>query len=83
MCKLSRSIPARTKTVRFRWVKQEFMEICPKYRAIRAKCGSPMDACFWCKHKFEDGEMMALAARDNRANVVLCQTCATAAKATS
>jgi len=74
--KLSRRIPARTKTVYFNWCKKDFLMMDQEYRDIRAKCGNPMDACFWCGHKFKDGEMMALAQPKKGRNKILCQDCA-------
>lgn len=73
---LTKRVPARTKTVTFCWIAREFRRIDDKYRAIRSKSRNPMDTCFWCRHKFVNGEMMALAARDKGSNVVLCQDCA-------
>jgi len=73
---LRRHQPARTKVQRFRWIKREFMEMSPRYREIRAKTRSKLDACFWCRHSFEDGEMMALASPEKGLNKVLCQNCA-------
>ena len=78
--KLSRVIPAHTKTVHFTWVDKEYTRYTEKFRQIRARCGSPLDTCFWCKHKFEDGEMMGVAARPKAGNVMLCQGCATEAR---
>lgn len=78
---LSKHIPARCKTVRFRWIKCRFMEMSHVYREIRATTSKPMDTCWWCRHSFKDGEMMALAQPERGANVVLCQSCATAAGA--
>lgn len=34
-----------------------------------------MDSCFWCRHKFDDGENMNLAAREKGLNVLLCDSC--------
>ena len=49
----------------------------PQFRAIRSKARNPMDTCFWCRHKFEDGELMALACfEEKKGNKVLCQDCA-------
>jgi hypothetical protein len=73
--KLSKRIPARTKTLEFLWITPAFMKMCEEYRAVRPK-DRPMDSCFWCKHKFENGEQMGLAARYKKGNVVLCVTCA-------
>lgn len=74
---LSKNIPARTKTVEFRWCKKDFMEMSQKYRDIR-KGMKPLDSCRWCGHKFKDGEMMALAAPEKQLNWLLCQDCAEA-----
>lgn len=77
--KLSKRVPARTKTVHFNWCKKDFTVMDQKYREIRKKHASkrsPMDACFWCGYKFMDGEMMALAQPKKGTNEVLCQSCA-------
>lgn len=74
---LSKRIPARRKTVRARWCLAEFLEMSPQFRAIRKEAGRPMDNCYWCNHPFADGEMMGLAAFEDRiGNKILCQTCA-------
>jgi len=78
--KLSRLVPAHTKTEGFCWIKSDFMVMDQRYREVRGKCRRPMDACFWCKHKFADGEMMALAGRPKAVNVILCQRCAAKAE---
>jgi hypothetical protein len=74
--KLTKRIPAHTMTAQFNWCKKDFMEIGPKYREIRSGFSDPMDACFWCGHKFADGEMMALAQLKGKRNKILCQGCA-------
>lgn len=74
--KLSRKIPARTETILFNWCKKDFLKMSQGYRNIRAKMSSKMDTCFWCKHRFKDGEMMALAQPKAGRNKVLCQKCA-------
>jgi len=74
--KLSKKVQAHTKSITFNWCKKDFTEMSQQYRQIRAKCRNPMDTCFWCKHKFKDGEMMALAQPKKGANKVLCQACA-------
>ena len=74
---LSKQIPARTKTLTAWWCKRDWMRIDDTFRAIREQCGRPMTRCYWCKHKFKNGEMMALAAFDGKAgNRTLCQDCA-------
>jgi len=37
--------------------------------------GKPLDTCWWCKHKFKDGEMMGLAAVSGKLNKILCGSC--------
>lgn len=73
---LNKIVPARRLTLRCRWCKHDWMPMSARYREIRAKHKSPMDACKWCTHKFADGEMMALAQPETGTNIVLCQTCA-------
>ena len=75
--KLSRKIPARTETQTALWCRKDFLEMSQRFRDIRSKSRNPMDKCFWCKHKFEDGEMMALAYFGSNDNKTLCQGCAT------
>lgn len=83
MMKLSKRVPARTKTLVAKWCKQEFMVMDQTFRDVRAKMGhSKMDRCHWCHHYFEDGEMMALACFETGGNKMLCQKCATELKAT-
>lgn len=74
--KLSKSIPARTKTVQFNWCKKDWMEINQRYRAGRANMRDPMNSCYWCGYKFRDGEMLALAQPLKAPNKVLCGKCA-------
>lgn len=74
--KLSKRIPARTKTIEFNWCKKDFMKMNQRFRDIRNSLRKPMNRCFWCNHKFEDGEMMAIAQPQNELNKVLCQKCA-------
>jgi hypothetical protein len=73
---LSRPVPARTKIVRFPWVRKDFSFYTEQWRAVRAKCGKPIDNCWWCKTPFGEGDQIALAAREHKTNVCLCQTCA-------
>lgn len=74
--KLSRLVPAHTKTIAAFWCKRDFMSMCQQYRDVRARCASPMDSCYWCGHKIADGEMMALACFETIGNKILCQPCA-------
>jgi len=72
---LSKIVPSRRKTIKFNWCNKEFLVMSEKYRSARNKM-RPMDTCFWCGHKFDNGEMMALAQPEKGANKLLCQTCA-------
>lgn len=72
---LSRVVPAHISSFEATSCKLDFMEMSPRFRAIRGKMRNPMDKCHWCKHAFADGEMMALAFT-NKGNKVLCQSCA-------
>jgi hypothetical protein len=74
--KLSKRVPAHTKTVKAEWCKKDFMLMSQRFRDIRARSKRPLDACHWCKHKFADGEMMALACFRKIGNRTLCQKCA-------
>jgi hypothetical protein len=74
--KLSKCIPSRTKTIRFNWVKRDFLECTEKY--INRK--GTMLLCDWCRHRFQLGEIMGLAQPASgqegpRRNWVLCQKC--------
>ena len=73
---LSKRLPARTKTIVALWCKADFCVMDAEYRAIRAKHRKQFDTCFWCGHKIEDGEVIALACFVGHGNDVLCQPCA-------
>jgi len=73
--KLSREVPRHIHTVIFKWCKPDFMPYCEKYRKPMSGA-KPPNTCFWCGHKFKDGEMMAFARRDTGVNKLLCQSCA-------
>lgn len=73
---ITKHIPARTVTVRYRWVRREFLVYDQTYRTARAGMRRRLNRCGICNHAFEDGEMMALAAPEGKTNQVLCQTCA-------
>uniref|UniRef100_A0A6M3LBP3 Uncharacterized protein n=1 Tax=viral metagenome TaxID=1070528 RepID=A0A6M3LBP3_9ZZZZ len=74
--KFSKRIPARTETIYFNWCRKEFLIMSPEYRKARAKMLRPMDTCFWCKYKFKDGDIMALAQPKKGLNKMLCNKCA-------
>lgn len=74
---LTKKVPSHNKTIVAKWCKKDFCKYDESFRNIRAKSKNKMDKCYWCKHHFEDGEMIALACFENTGgNKVLCQTCA-------
>tara|TARA_R110000851_G_scaffold22894_1_gene67560 strand:- start:276 stop:542 length:267 start_codon:yes stop_codon:yes gene_type:complete len=78
--KLTKLIPARLETVVFEWCKREFLVMGPDFRNARRDMTRKLDKCSWCNHKFNDGEVMALAspkAPTKSGNKMLCQSCAT------
>ena len=58
------------------WIKQEYLPYGEKFRAARQGMRKQYNKCKACGHKFEDGEMMALAGFGKKGNQTLCQTCA-------
>ena len=76
--KLTRRVPAHSKTASALWCRKDFREMDDKFRNFRASCRNPMDKCYWCRHPFANGEMMALACFDKIGNRTLCQACADA-----
>ena len=74
--KLQRRVPAHIVTLEFKWLQKDFCVMSQQYKAIREKFKNPMLSCVWCKHKFIDGEIIALGC-SNKGNKVLCQKCAT------
>ena len=73
---LSREIPRRTKTIVASWCRKDFLPMSQKMRDVRSRMRDKMDCCYWCRHPFADGEMMALACFGGIGNKVLCQRCA-------
>lgn len=74
--KLFRQVPARTETVWFNWCRSDFLPMSQKFRDARARMSEPLDKCWWCKHPFENGEMMAMAQAKGGISRILCQACA-------
>ena len=83
--KLSKKIPARTKTVEFTWAYKYFMQATEKYLEIRNRLygrrKGTMASCDWCKRKFEVDEWFALAQPKPKQggpkrNWALCHDCA-------
>lgn len=73
---LEKTVPKRTKRIEFDWVARYWIPMSKWFRDRRSKSRNKMDKCFWCKKKFEDGEMMGIARRTGKGSVVLCQKCA-------
>jgi len=73
---LSREIPARREIIQAKWCKKDFIKMGKEVRKARQCMRDPMDKCYWCGHKFIDGEMMALACLSGEGNKILCQNCA-------
>ena len=71
----SKTTPVKTTTYTAEWVSRAYTKMSPKFRAIRAKSRNPMNSCFKCRHRFEDGETMGLACFGGKGNKSLCQTC--------
>ena len=67
-----------TKTTVFKpeWIKKEFLTYDETFRSARKRMKTKMNSCKKCKHKFIDGEMMALASFGAKGNKVLCRKCA-------
>jgi len=80
--KLTKIIPARRKTVRFKWAYKNFLQCTEKYIRIRKSSGGKSGfSCDWCKKKFEIDEWFALAQpmpkqEGPKRNWTLCHTCA-------
>lgn len=76
--KLSKKVPSRTRTLDIDWI-SKWSEMSQRFRDIRGK----VKPCYWCKHHFEDGEVMYLGCVTGKGNKVFCESCATLAKGTS
>jgi hypothetical protein len=74
---LLKTVPARKVKLTARWCKKSFLTMSPQYRNARRNMRDPMDSCYWCKSKFEDGDSIALASLvERKGNKVFCQGCA-------
>ena len=74
--KLTKKMPARRKTVRYRWCKKDAFTMDEKFRAIRSRFKNQMHTCSWCDHEFINGEMMSLACPEKGKNQMFCSECA-------
>lgn len=82
--KLTKKIPAKTRTVEFKWVERDFLQCTDRYLVIRGKVSRKknptMTKCDWCKHEFIIGEWIGLACPSPnqsgpKRNWALCQDC--------
>ncbi len=76
--KLSKKIPARTKTIKINWCTKDWVVMSQKYRDIRNKYHNKKFGfyCDWCRHEFENGESMSIAQPVKGKNMILCSRCA-------
>jgi len=86
--KLSKTIPARKKTVRtvrFKWAYKNCMECNEAYLKLRnglhGRRKGTMTSCDWCHHKFEVGEWFGIGRPEPnqegpKRNWALCNKCA-------
>ena len=74
--RLSRVVPAHTKTVEFYAIKADFAKYTEGWRRVRSTMRNKLDRCGWCGIPFEDGDTIALGFCNHEKNKVLCQACA-------
>lgn len=75
--KLTKRIPARSKTIHVLSVARDFMQFGVFRKAReRTRLSAIMTHCKWCNHPFKDDEMMQLAFPVKGKNIALCNTCA-------
>ena len=74
MLKLTKTVPARIETFEAYACRLDFLTMCQRFRDIRGGSRHQMNSCHWCRHKFEDGEMMTLAL-SKQGNKALCRSC--------
>jgi len=74
--RISKHIPARTERYEVIWLVPKFQAMNQNWRRIRSRFSYKGDKCWWCKHPFEDGEMMGMMCIKKKGNRVVCQTCA-------
>ena len=76
--KLSKQIPARTKTIKFLWLIELPHPCSEQYRTIRRN--DRMCRCHWCSHEFAIGEKMWIGCIENTGNRMFCKDCAAKAE---
>lgn len=73
--KLTKTIPEHKKTAYIKWVRPKCLVMNETYRKIRSTFADKMDTCYWCGHKLENGEQVAIACIKGKGNKVLCENC--------
>jgi ribosomal protein S27AE len=72
--KLTKQIPARRETIKFRWIRE--FQPAAQLNNARSRIGmSTFQKCYWCKHPFDGDEMTFLAGHKGK-NRILCGKCA-------
>ena len=74
MLSLSKRLPARTKTIKFLWLKEFPHPYSERFETIRRN--DRMCRCHWCQHHFEIGEKMVIGCIEGQGNRMFCQDCA-------
>jgi hypothetical protein len=74
--KLSKIIPERVETIEFRWIRKDWLT-AKQFNDSRAMVNLSLTThCYWCNHKFEDDEYMAIGGAKRQVNRIICQSCA-------
>lgn len=71
---LSRIVPEHVEVFTFLEIGIDWATMTLEWRAMRSTMDDPLDSCFWCEHKFEDGEKMSLGI-SSAGNKMLCRKC--------
>lgn len=72
---LSKIVPAHRVSLELTWIKRDWMHF-GAFKAARTKMKLDFkQTCYWCKKPFGDADLMALAGRSRKTNVLLCQGC--------
>lgn len=72
--RLTKKVPARSVTLKIK-AARPWVKYTAGFRNVRAGSRRKLDHCDWCKHKFADEELMALAICETEGNKVLCLKC--------
>jgi len=72
---ITKHIAARTEKLEIIGGRNDFMLMDENFRASRSRSKNPMDKCGFCKHAFENGEMMGLIMIKGKRNRLSCCAC--------